>query len=175
MTKHLIGLIVVSTSMAACTPMTGAGPTATAVVNPTNGNTAAGTVRLMQRGDDVIAHVEMTGLAPGSHGMHIHEKGDCSAPDGMSAGGHFNPHAAVHGAPDHTAHHAGDFGNLVADATGTARMEITLPKPLFSLDGNASNSILGKAVIVHADPDDFKTQPAGNSGKRVGCGVIFAS
>src|SRR5215467_2879199 len=145
--------------------------TATATLAPTAGNTAAGSVTFTQNGDKVTVNAKLTGLAPGGHGFHIHEKGDCSAPDAMSAGGHFNPTGKPHGAPD-ADHHAGDMPMLQADASGTA----TLTTELKGIGiGSGSGDIVGKAVIVRKDADDYKTQPTGNSGARVACGVINKS
>lgn len=148
----------------------GSGPTADAVMQPTAGNTTNGVVSFKQSGDKVLVSARITGLSPGLHGFHIHEKGDCSAPDGMSTGGHFNPDGKKHGAPGHSEHHGGDFGNLSADSNGNAALNLTTSQ--ITLDPNAANSIIGKGLIVHADPDDFVTQPTGNSGKRLSCGVI---
>lgn len=115
----------------------------------------------------VLAHVE--GLEPnGVHGFHVHEFGDCSAPDATSAGGHFNPHGADHGGPESDERHVGDLGNLHADDTGMAHLEWTDHK----LELSGPNSIVGKAVIVHAQPDDLTSQPVGNAGARIACGVI---
>jgi Cu-Zn family superoxide dismutase len=140
--------------------------TATAALAPTAGNTAAGTVTFTQKGDKVSVNAKLTGLAPGGHGFHIHEKGDCSAPDAMSAGGHFNPTGKPHGSPDAADHHAGDMPMLQADASGNATLTADL-----AIAGGVAD-ITGKSVIVHKDADDFKTQPTGNSGARVACGVI---
>ena len=144
---------------------------ATAALKPTTGNTTAGTVTFTQKGDKVSVTANVSGLSPGSHGFHIHEKGDCSAGDGMSAGGHFNPTGKPHGDPTTADHHAGDMPQLVADASGKA----TLTADLTPMTIGGSNDIVGKAVIVHKDADDFKTQPTGNSGARVACGVITKS
>jgi superoxide dismutase, Cu-Zn family len=144
---------------------------ATATLKPTSGNTVAGTVTFTQKGDKVAVAAEVTGLSPGPHGFHVHEKGDCSAPDGMSAGGHFNPGSKPHGDPATPDHHAGDMPQLVADASGSAKLSAELSPMTI---GGASD-IVGKAVIVHKDADDFKTQPTGNSGARVACGVIAKS
>jgi superoxide dismutase, Cu-Zn family len=144
---------------------------AEATVAPTQGNTAAGKVRFTQKGDFVKVEIELAGLTPGAHGFHIHEKGDCSAPDGMSAGGHFNPSKSVHGASDAPVRHAGDLGNVVAGADG--KVTAVVETSGMSV-GTGDNGIVGRAVIVHASPDDLKTQPTGNAGKRVGCGVIGA-
>jgi len=145
---------------------------ATAALKPTTGNTTAGTVTFTQKGDKVSVTANVSGLSPGPHGFHIHEKGDCSAGDGMSAGGHFNPTGKPHGDPATADHHAGDMPQLVADARGKATLAADLSPVTI---GAGANDIVGKAVIVHKDPDDFKTQPTGNSGARVACGVIKKS
>jgi len=145
------------------------GPTkAVAVVFPAKDKTVKGTITFVQteKGVKVVAHLE--GLAPGKHGFHVHEFGDCSAPDFMSAGGHFNPTQMSHGAPTDEARHSGDLGNLVADDKGMATLEWV--DPMMQLSG--PNSIIGRAVIVHTKEDDLKTQPTGNAGAREGCGVI---
>jgi Cu-Zn family superoxide dismutase len=147
------------------------GPSAQADLEPTQGNKAKGTARFVQHGDSVEVTVKMSGLAPGGHGFHVHEKGDCSAPDATSAGGHFNPTGQPHGSPDSRERHVGDLPMLQADASGEARLTATIPG--MSLRGGKTD-IVGKALIVHAAPDDFKTQPTGNSGARVACGVIRA-
>jgi Cu-Zn family superoxide dismutase len=141
---------------------------AVAVLAPTKGNEVSGVVTFTMVKSGVLIVADVTGLTPGAHGFHIHEFGDCSAADGASAGGHFNPHHAQHGAPDSEMRHAGDFGNLDADATGKAHYERV--DKVISLEG--ADSIIGHAVIVHAKADDLKTQPTGNAGARVACGVI---
>ncbi len=118
-------------------------------------------------GVEVIATLE--GLKPGDHAYHVHEKGDCSAPDAASAGGHFNPSSHKHGAPDAEEHHEGDFGNLTAGKDGKATKTFVM-KGISLADG--TTSIVGKGFIVHEKADDFKTQPTGNAGARVACGVI---
>ena len=142
--------------------------TAVAKLNPTKGNKVGGTVSFTQlkRGVRVVANVY--GLTPGEHGFHIHEVGDCSAPDAMSAGGHFNPSGMPHGGPSALRRHSGDFGNLVANDVGTARADFVDPYLTFG----GPSSIVGRAVIIHAQPDDLITQPSGNAGARVACGVI---
>jgi Cu-Zn family superoxide dismutase len=147
-------------------------PIAVATLNPTQGNAAKGTVSFVQQGEEVMIDARFDGLPPGMHGFHVHEKGDCSAPDAMSAGGHFNPGSTPHGDPAHADHHAGDFGNLNADASGNATLKLTVPAKQLTLAKDASNSVVGRALVVHADQDDLKTQPTGNSGKRVACGVV---
>ena len=149
---------------AASTPIT----KAIAVITPTQGNTVMGTVMFTAVGGGLNVMAHITGLTPGKHGFHIHQYGDCSAPDATSAGGHYMPTGHMHGAPTDSVHHDGDLGNLVADSTGTAHYEYT--DPTLALTG--PNAIIGLAVVVHASEDDYKTQPTGNSGARVACGVI---
>ena len=134
----------------------------------TQGNTANGTVTFTQKGTKVVVDARVAGLAPGAHGFHIHEKGDCGSGDGMSTGGHFNPLAKPHGNPAVPDHHAGDMPMLSADASGNATLDVVLD----TITIGGAGDIVGRAVIVHKDPDDFTTQPTGNSGARVACGVI---
>ncbi|MCB1111108.1 MAG: superoxide dismutase family protein [Chlamydiales bacterium] len=145
--------------------------TAVAILNPTEGNEVKGMVTFTQLEDGVQIIAEISGLTPGEHGFHIHEFGDCSAPDGSSAGGHYNPTDEMHGGPDSSVRHVGDLGNVIADSTGNAKYERV--DTVISLTG--PDSIIGKSVIVHADADDYVTQPTGNAGKRLACGVIVAN
>lgn len=148
------------------------GARAEAALAPTAGSSTAGSVRFVQRGDRTLVEARVSGLAPGSeHGFHVHEKGDCSAPDAMSAGGHFNPGGQPHGAPGAAARHAGDLPALVADAQGVATVRFD-SELLGVASGTAS--VVGRSVIVHRDPDDYRTQPTGNSGARLACGVVRA-
>ncbi len=147
-----------------------AGKTAVAEMKATAGNKVVGKVTFAQlSGNQVKVTADLTGLKPGKHGFHVHEKGDCSAPDATSAGGHFNPTKKDHGEPS-AMHHMGDLGNIEASQDGTVHYETTVD--FIEMEG--PNSVIGKAVIVHADPDDLKTQPTGNSGARQACGVIEA-
>lgn len=141
---------------------------AVAVLHPTAGSNVTGTVTFTASGDSVKVVADITGLTPGKHGFHIHEFGDCSDPKGASAGGHFNPGGHQHGAPDASNRHEGDLGNIEADASGKAHLDIT--DKVLKLSGDAS--IIGRAVIVHEKADDLKTQPTGDAGGRVACGVI---
>jgi Cu-Zn family superoxide dismutase len=141
---------------------------AIAVLSSASGSNVAGTVTFTKGGDGVKVVAEVTGLKPGKHGFHIHEFGDCSAKDATSAGGHFNPTKHQHAGPDASERHMGDLGNLEAGANGTARVEMT--DKMLKLSGD--NSIVGYAVIVHEKEDDLKTQPTGDAGGRVACGVI---
>jgi Cu-Zn family superoxide dismutase len=161
-----------ATPAAAAAPARAAGPSAVANLQPTSGNTAAGTVRFVQQGESVVVTVRVIGLKPNQeHGFHVHEKGDCSSGDGMSTGGHFNPDGKRHG-PMHAEHHLGDFPALKANASGVA--ETTFTAPGLSI-GSGIGDIVGKGLIVHADPDDYTTQPTGNSGARIACAVIARS
>ena len=136
-----------------------------------SGSLVSGRLTLVPMGNGVHITGEIGGLqANSSHGFHIHEKGDCSAADASSAGGHFNPAATPHGRAGHGAHHAGDGDNLVADAQGVARVDAHFAG--VSLGGAGANDIAGRALIVHANADDYSSQPAGNAGARVACGII---
>lgn len=143
---------------------------AQAVMKPAQKQKAKGVVHFTQSGDTVKVEAMLEGLKPGPHGFHIHEKGDCSAPDFSSAGGHFNPGNKQHGSHEAAEKHIGDMGNITADAKGKAKITLELSKATIG----GAEGILGKAVIVHEKADDFKTQPTGNSGGRVACGVIEA-
>jgi Cu-Zn family superoxide dismutase len=146
------------------------GAKATAQLQPTKGNTASGTVAFTQRGSKVLVEVKVSGLSPGAeHGFHIHEKGDCGSGDGMSTGGHFNPLGKPHAHFSTTDRHAGDMPALKADASGNASVTVELDV-ITVTDG--PTSVVGRGLIVHAQPDDYKTQPTGNAGARIACGVI---
>ena len=134
----------------------------------TQGNTVTGVVTFTQTSTGVKVVADLKGLTKGKHGFHIHECGDCTSADGTSAGGHFNPEMKSHGSPTDAVHHAGDLGNIVADENGNAHLEYT--DATISLYG--SLSIIGRSIIVHKSEDDMKTQPTGNAGARVACGVI---
>jgi superoxide dismutase, Cu-Zn family len=147
---------------------------AVANLAPASGSLVSGKLTLMPMGDGVHVSGEIGGLAAGSsHGFHIHETGDCSAADAASAGGHFNPTGSPHGKAEAGAHHAGDIDNIVADSTGVAHVNAHLMG--VSLGGGAANDIAGRAFVVHAAADDYATQPSGNSGARIACGVITVS
>ncbi len=142
---------------------------AVAILAPTQGNNTKGTVRFHQRKRNTHVIANVTGLTPGKHGFHIHGIGDCSAPDATSAGPHFNPQNRKHGAPDASEHHAGDLGNIEANAQGRGRLNWTVD---FLTVADGPNSVVGKSVIVHTQADDLQTQPTGNAGARLACGVI---
>ena len=155
--------------LAACasTPES-SGPTAKVALRPASGSKVQGALTFTQVGERVRITGEISGHQPGAKGFHIHEKGDCSSPDAMSAAGHFNPAKAKHGAPGMG--HAGDLGNLVFNDQGRAVVDVTVSG--ISVSRDAPNGIIGRAVIVHAATDDLKTDPTGNAGGRAACGVI---
>jgi Cu-Zn family superoxide dismutase len=162
-------LFVAAVAVASVAVASAAAPTkAVALLRPTQGSSVEGKVTFSKADKGVKVAVRITGLTPGKHGFHIHEFGDCSAPDGASAGGHFNPSGEPHGAPTDPQRHAGDLGNVEANAQGVAELEYVDSKA--SLEGDGS--VLGRGVIVHANPDDLKTQPTGNAGGRLACGVV---
>jgi superoxide dismutase, Cu-Zn family len=144
---------------------------AVAVLAPGTNSNVRGQVTFQEEMEGVRVTANVEGLTPGKHGFHIHDKGDCSSADFTSAGGHFNPTAAKHGSPTDAEHHAGDFGNIEANQQGVAQVE-----RVFSwLTFKGTNSILNRAVIVHEKADDLTTQPTGNAGGRLACGVIKAT
>lgn len=160
-----------STSTSAPAASTSTAKEAVANLASASGSRVSGRLALMPMGDGVHLMGEVGGLAPGSsHGFHIHEKGDCSAADATSAGGHFNPAGQPHGRAGQGAHHAGDADNLMANASGVAKVNVHLRG--VTLGGGGANDIARRAVVVHAVADDYSSQPAGNAGARVACGVI---
>ncbi len=144
-----------------------------AVMQPTKGNTTAGKIRFTPVAGGVQIVADISGLTPGAkHAFHIHEFGDISAEDGAAAGGHYNPGGHPHGGPEAEHHHAGDLGNLTADAAGNAHYELTA-KGLSLCCG--AQPVIGRSVIIHAKEDDLTSQPAGNAGPRIAQGVIGAT
>jgi Cu-Zn family superoxide dismutase len=141
---------------------------ALAVLSPTKGSSVSGmvTFETTDKGTRVVAKI--SGLSPGKHGFHIHEYGDCSSADGTSAGGHFNPAGMPHSGPMMEKRHVGDMGNIEADEDGNATLDYV--DPVISLTG--PHSVIGYGVIVHAKEDDLKSQPTGDAGGRMACGVI---
>ncbi|MDQ3368993.1 MAG: superoxide dismutase family protein [Myxococcota bacterium] len=145
---------------------------ATAKLAPTAKSKVSGTFSFREVEGGVEVTADVAGLKAGDHAYHVHENGDCSAKDGSSAGGHFNPGGHPHGAPDAEHRHEGDLGNLTAGKNGKATKTIVMKGITL---GDDATSIMGKAMIVHEKKDDFKTQPTGNAGGRLACGVIEAS
>jgi superoxide dismutase, Cu-Zn family len=160
-------LVLLAGSAATAAPVT----KAVAVLQPTQGSSAAGTVTFTPAPGGVKVTVKLTGLKEGAHGFHIHEFGDCSAPDGASAGSHYNPTGDPHAGPKDAKRHVGDLGNVEAGKDGTVSHEYVDPHAV--LEG--AKGILGRGVIVHEKADDLKTQPTGNAGGRLACGVIGAA
>lgn len=168
--RYLLPSLIVSLVVAGCAGHPRGGPSAVADLQPTKGNTVSGVITFAQRGSHVRVSGTVSGLKPGQEvGFHIHEKGDCSSGDGMSTGGHFNPHGKPHAHHGSSERHAGDLPALKADATGNATIRYSMD--IISVtDGPAS--VVGRGLIVHVQPDDYKTQPTGNAGARSACAVI---
>ena len=171
--RPLIAALAAAFLLAACQTTPPEPLRATAQLKPTKGNKTFGEADFEQVGDKVRVVVFVQGLKPGQeHGLHIHEVGDCSSGDGMSAKGHFNPLGKPHGHPGSAERHAGDLPALRANKEGRANVKIDLD--IITLTPGPAN-IIGRGLIVHADPDDYKTQPTGNAGARIACGVIQAN
>jgi len=149
---------------------TAMGPSASADLQARSGSAVAGKVSFSEANGRLRVEAMVSGLTPGEHGFHVHEAGDCSAPDASSAKGHFNPMGKAHGHHASEERHGGDMPNLAANAQGEAKYSAEVAG--LSLTG--ATGVVGRSVVIHADPDDYKSQPAGNSGKRVACGVIAA-
>jgi Cu-Zn family superoxide dismutase len=163
-------LFCLAVTLAGCAGVPADAPRADATLMATRNQQVTGSVSFIQIGDKVRVDARVSGLKPGaSHGFHVHEVGDCSSGDGMSTKGHFNPFAKPHAHHATTERHAGDLPMLVADATGLATLQVDLDVVTVT---SGPASIVGRGLIVHADPDDFKTQPTGNSGARLACAVI---
>lgn len=159
-----------SSPMASPAPA-GSAARAHAVLASASNSDVSGTLSFASTGEGVRITGSITGLKPDStHGFHIHEHGDCSTPDASSAGGHFNPTQQPHGHPDEGQRHAGDLPNQQANAEGVATVDV-LAKDI-QLGTGGDTDVLGGAVIVHAQPDDYSSQPSGNAGARIACGVI---
>jgi Cu-Zn family superoxide dismutase len=144
------------------------GPSASADLLARSGSTVSGKVSFSETNGRLRVEAKVAGLTPGEHGFHIHEAGDCSAPDATSAKGHFNPTAKAHGHHSGDERHGGDMPNLIANAQGEAKYSAEIR----GLTLSGATGVVGRSVVIHADPDDYKSQPAGNSGKRIACGVI---
>lgn len=145
-------------------------PRATASIQPASGSTTRGSAIFIPEGERITLQVSLEGAPPGVHAVHLHETGDCSAPDATSAGGHWNPGGHNHGKWGTTPFHLGDIGNITVGQDGKGSLLLTTDA--WSVGGGAANDVLGRSVIVHAAADDFTTQPTGAAGGRIGCGVI---
>ena len=143
---------------------------AIATISPKSDSGVTGTAIFTQNGDVITLTIEIQNATPGLHGVHIHEYGDCSSPDGKSAGGHWNPTDVAHGKWGEGEFHLGDIGNINVGEDGMGSIE--LATDLWEIGTGADIDVVGKSIIVHADADDFISQPSGNAGARIGCGVI---
>jgi superoxide dismutase, Cu-Zn family len=169
-----VAMTAAAVTLVACAGMRPtAGPSAKAILEPTQGNTASGTATFTQKGNRVQVVADVRGLKPNQeHGFHVHDKGDCSSGDGMSTGGHFNPLSKPHAHPSSADRHAGDMLALKADASGNASASVEVDTITVA---EGPTSVVGRGLIVHAQPDDYRTQPTGNAGARIACGVIRRS
>lgn len=145
------------------------GATAQATLEARSASTATGTATFSEKTDGVEIVVEVSNVTPGQHGLHLHETGDCSAPDATSAGLHFNPTGVAHDGTGPGPHHAGDLGNITVGSDGRGRLTLTT-KDLTVAAGTLS--VVGKAIVLHALQDDLVSQPTGASGARIACGVV---
>jgi superoxide dismutase, Cu-Zn family len=171
MKKHVLAIACGAALVAGCAGMTGGGePTASATLEPRSGSNVKGRILFTQVGDVVRVTGEVNGHTNGPKGFHIHEKGDCSDDKAMNSGGHFNPAKHKHGGPYDPERHGGDLGNINFDDAGVAKINFTVGD--ISVSRDRPDGIIGRAVVVHAQVDDLKTDPTGNAGGRVACGVI---
>lgn len=165
-------IVVLSALLAGCAGMQPAGDNAATADLRNASGASVGTANLTQVGNVVRIVLEAKGLTPGLHGVHIHAVGKCDPPDFTSAGGHFNPTGKQHGALNPQGSHAGDLPNLNVGADGSGRLETATEQIGLGTGTTSLWDADGSALVVHAAPDDFKTDPTGNSGARVACGVI---
>lgn len=168
--RHLLWVPVM---LAAATAVAQTQPRATVkLVNASGVEVGSGTIQPTIRGDGVLINASFTGLTPGTHAIHVHTVGKCDPPGFTSAGGHFNPEMKQHGTENPNGPHAGDLPNFEVDAKGTGRISYAVGGVTL---GDGPNSLFhpgGTALVVHANADDNKTDPAGNAGARIACGVI---
>jgi len=150
----------------------GKGLSASAKLEAKSGSSVSGMAHFQEVKGGVLVTIDVSGAPAGWHAVHVHEKGDCSAADGTSAGGHFNPSAMDHGSPHASAHHAGDLGNMLVQADGTGHHAIFMHE-LSVAPGD--HSVVGRGIIMHADADDLVSQPTGAAGGRIACGEIKAA
>lgn len=146
-----------------------AAPAAVATLTGRAGSGISGSITFHSMAGGAHVEANVQGATPGTHGFHLHERGDCSAEDFSSAGAHFNPTGSEHGAPGTAAHHAGDLGNIEIGADGTGELSVHSTQLAIA---EGANAVIGRAVILHEGPDDFVTQPTGNAGGRIACGVV---
>jgi Cu-Zn family superoxide dismutase len=170
MKKHVLTVACCAALFSGCATMEEKEPTATATLEPRSGSNVRGTITFTQVGDVVRITGQVTGHTKGPKGFHIHAMGDCSAHDALSAGGHFNPGNSKHGGPYDPVKHAGDLGNITFNDAGVAKVNFTVGD--ISVSRYQANGIIGRALMVHAQVDNLKTDPTGDAGGRVACGVI---
>jgi superoxide dismutase, Cu-Zn family len=174
MKKFIVFALALSTVVIGCKPQNKSADTKK--INITfeakSNSKVAGTATFIEKNGKVTFEAKLTGLKPGVHAIHIHEKSDCSAPDGSSAGGHWNPTFKKHGKWGVGEYHKGDIGNFTADANGNGTIKMTTDEWCIGC-GDQTKDILGKGLIVHEGADDFTSQPAGNAGARVACTAII--
>lgn len=168
--KSMIAAVAAVAVLGACASVPPESLRATAQLQPTKGNKTFGEATFEEKGGKIHVVIYVQGLKPGQeHGLHIHEVGDCSSGDGMSTKGHFNPFGKAHAHAGSPERHAGDLPSLKADKDGRAKVDAMVDVITIAA---GPGSIIGRGLIVHADPDDYKTQPTGNAGPRIACGVI---
>jgi Cu-Zn family superoxide dismutase len=171
----LVAAVVMGGGLAAAgkkAPKAAAGRVAEGAIAARSEAKLSGSARLVEKDGQVTLTITVENAPPGDHAVHFHEKGDCSSPDGKSAGGHWNPTTDEHGKWGAAHHHLGDIGNLTVGADGKGTITLTTDK--WTLEPGKPNNPTGQSVIVHGGVDDFKTQPTGNAGNRIGCAVISA-
>ena len=143
---------------------------AIATIGPASDSSVTGMATFTQNGDQITLTIEIQGATPGIHAVHIHESGDCSSPDGKSAGGHWNPTGVPHGKWGEGEFHLGDLGNVPVGEDGTGSIELTTD--LWEIGTGSDVDVIGRGIVVHAGADDFTSQPSGDAGARIGCGAI---
>ncbi|MGE3160674.1 MAG: superoxide dismutase family protein [Burkholderiales bacterium] len=170
--RHALPLLLLTAALSGCAMFRAPVSSAIATLEPASGHSTRGTAYFQQVGERVRVQATVTGLRPGQeHGFHVHEVGDCGD-DAAAAKGHFNPYGKPHAHFSARERHAGDLPALKADASGRAHLDEQL-EGLAVAAGPAG--IVGRALVVHAEPDDYRTQPHGRSGGRIACGVIRAA
>lgn len=174
MKKIILSIVITIAFVIGCKTSTNSGDSKKLEITlePKSSSTVSGIATFTEKKGIVTFVAKISGLKPGVHAIHIHEKSDCSAADGSSAGGHWNPTFKKHGKWTDSEHHKGDIGNFVADEKGNGTITLTTDEWCIGCEDETKN-ILGKGLIVHAGADDFVTQPTGNAGGRVACSAII--
>lgn len=137
-----------------------------------SGAKVTGTATLLKKTDRLVVQLDLQNIEPGEHAIHVHEKGSCAGKDAAGAGEHFNPDGLKHAGPDSADRHAGDFGNIDIPKEGRANLKIEIPMPPKQSESVNWDVFLGKSLVIHKGKDDFSTQPSGNSGDKIACGII---